>query len=329
MIDLPEKFIKLNDSIEEHMMLILNTKTIPLYDMMSYHMNFQHNQPREYGLLCLITHLALGGKYENALNFASSIEFVNNFIAIHDDVQSGQPQKNNRDTLWWKWGPAQAINAGDGMHAIARLSLLNTDNNNLIDQTKIFEALKLLDDSTIKICEGRYTELEFQERIDVSYEEYIKNASNKRGALIECAVSLGAILSDDLNELENTIRKFAAKITLSIQMKKDIAQIWPDSSSENQNNALNKTKLLPVIIGLEKATISHKRKIGEIYFKRVLQQEDLNNLRKILDELMVREDCVRILNKSTKDSLKEIEKNSIMQSEEKKLLLDFVTWMVN
>ena len=65
MIDLPQEFIELNTSLEKHMVLILNTKTMPLYDMMSYHMNFQNNQPRQYGLLCLITHLALGGKYEN------------------------------------------------------------------------------------------------------------------------------------------------------------------------------------------------------------------------------------------------------------------------
>ena len=45
------------------------------------------------------------------------------FLQIHDDVQSGSPQRAGRDTVWWKWGPAQAINAGDGMYAMARVAL--------------------------------------------------------------------------------------------------------------------------------------------------------------------------------------------------------------
>ena len=329
MTDLPKEFFKLNDSLENHIISILSTKTIPLYDMMSYHMNFQNNQPRIFGLLCLFTHLALGGKYETALDFASSIEFVNNFIEIHDDVQSGQPQRNKRDTLWWKWGPAQAINAGDGMHALARLSILNIKNNTNINQIKTFEALKLLDNATIKTCEGKYSELEFQDRIDITYTEYIDNILNKGSSLFECALSLGAILSDDLNKLDNTIQKLSKNISLSIKMKKDISQIWTDSSLEDQNYALNKTKLLPVIIALENESVSYKRMIGEIYFKRVLQKEDLNDLRKILDELNIRELSSNILDKASRDAIKIIENEPIIQTKNKSLLLDLIKWIIN
>ena len=329
MTDLPKEYLKLNNSLENHMGSILNKKTIPLYDMMSYHMNFQNDQPRILGLLCLFTHLALEGKYEAALNFASSIEFVNNFIEIHDDVQSGQPQRNKRDTLWWKWGPAQAINAGDGMHALARLSILNIKNNPNINQTKTFEALKLLDNATIKTCESRYSELEYQERIDITYPEYIDNILNKGSALFECALSLGAVISNNLHSLENTIQELARNISLSIKMKKDISQIWTDSSSEDQNYALNKTKLIPVIIALENESVSYKRMIGEIYFKRVLEKEDLNNLRKILDELNIKKRSYNILNKSSENAIKIIENESIIQPQNKSLLLDLIKWIVN
>ena len=329
MTDLPKEFFKLNDSLENHIISILSTKTIPLYDMMSYHMNFQNNQPRIFGLLCLFTHLALEGKYQTALNFATSIEFVNNFIEIHDDVQSGQPQRNKRDTLWWKWGPAQAINAGDGMHALARLSILNIKNNPNINQTKTFEALKLLDNATIKTCESRYSELEYQERIDITYPEYIDNILNKSSSLFECALSLGAVLSNNLNSLENTIQELSRSMSLSIKMKKDISQIWTDSSSEDQNYALNKTKLIPVIIALENESVSYKRMIGEIYFKRVLQKDDLNNLRKILDELNIKKRSYDILKKSSENAIKIIENESIIQPKNKLLLLDLIKWIIN
>ena len=328
MINLNKDFLKLNNSLEKHLISILNSKNIPLYDMMSYHMNFNNDEPRIFGLLCVTTHLALNNDYENILDLASSVEFVNNFIEIHDDVQSGQPKRGERDTLWWKWGPAQAINAGDGMHALARLSILNTKDNNNINQIKTFEALKLLDDATINICEARYSELEFQERIDISYSEYINNIINKNSALYACAFSLGTILSGNLNNLSKTINKLSNEITLAIKMKKDISLIWNNTTLEEQNYALNKNKLLPVLIALENESITHKRMIGEIYFKRVLQKEDLKDLRKILDKLNVQNHSQKILDKSIQKAINIIDNQSIFQNENKKLLIDLIKWLI-
>ena len=112
-------------------------------------------------------------------------------------------------------------------------------------------------------------------------------------------------------------------------MKKDISQIWTDSSSEDQNYALNKTKLIPVIIALENESVSYKRMIGEIYFKRVLEKDDLNNLRKILDELNIKKRSYNILNKSSENAIKIIENESIIQPKNKSLLLDLIKWIVN
>ena len=97
----------------------------------------------------------------------------------------------------------------------------NRKNNPNINQTKTFEALKLLDNATIKTCESRYSELEYQERIDITYPEYIDNILNKGSALFECALSLGAVISNNSHSLENTIQELARNISLSIKMKKD------------------------------------------------------------------------------------------------------------
>jgi hypothetical protein len=52
-------------------------------------------------------------------------------------------------------------------------------------------------------------------------------------------------------------------------------QIW-GSDSNQKIDFLNKKKLFPVIAGLEKATPSQKRKLGDVYFKRVLENSDLD-----------------------------------------------------
>ena len=60
---------------------------------------------------------------DRALPAATAVEFVHHFSLIHDDIQNGNPDRDRRPAVWWHWGPGQAINAGDGLHALARLAL--------------------------------------------------------------------------------------------------------------------------------------------------------------------------------------------------------------
>ena len=113
---------------------------MPLYRMMSYHMGWEEAEGhpggaftvgRVHGVLCLLACSAAGGDIHVAKPAAAAVELVRNFCQIHDDVQAGNPQRNNRDAVWWVWGPAQAINAGDGMHALARLALFGLKQNGI------------------------------------------------------------------------------------------------------------------------------------------------------------------------------------------------------
>ena len=48
---------------------------------------------------------------------------------------------------------------------------------------------------------------------------------------------------------------------------------------------MNKKKLFPVIAAIEKATPSQKRKLGDVYFKRVLEDSDLHAVLDVLSDL--------------------------------------------
>ena len=63
--------------------------------------------------------------------------------------------RGERETVWWKWGPAQAINAGDGMHALARLALFGLQDAGL-SAGSTFRAVQILDEAGLRTCEGRF-----------------------------------------------------------------------------------------------------------------------------------------------------------------------------
>ena len=267
----------------------LDSKSLPLYDMLSYHLGIHGLDPgltipkRVHGMLLQIAVETLGGNPLLTLPAAMSIEMLNAFCEIHDDVQSGNPTRNGQDSLWWVWGPAQAINAGDGMHSIARIALLNLDKQHFSDRTS-HAALSFLDKGALVTFEGRYRDLEMQERIDTSVTAYLEMAGQKTGALYGSALSMAAGLSGLTSKACEGLFQSGHLIGQAKQIKLDMNQIWGSDSSQ-KIDFLNKKKLFPVIAAMVKATPSQKRKLGDVYFKRVLEDSDLDAVLDVLNDL--------------------------------------------
>ena len=295
----PPTIEALTAGVEAELRDVLNSRDMPLYRMMTYHLGWDDDreQPqssstreRSHGVACLTACYAAGGDLQEALPAAASVEMVSNFCQIHDDVQGGQPQRHGRDAVWWVWGPAQAINAGDGMHALARLSIFRLQERGVSSETT-FRAVQLLDQASLEVCEGRFQDLEAQERIDLSVDGYLKMASSKTGALYSCAMKLGAMVASAEEAVVEAVGECGAKVGMAVQVRDDLRELWPNGEGGDTpgTEVLNKKKLFPVVYAVEKANISVKRRLGEVYFKRVLGPDDVASIRHILDELGARE----------------------------------------
>jgi len=60
----------------------------------------------------------------SAIRFAAACEALHNATLVHDDLQDGDRKRRGADTVWRRFSPAQAINAGDGLFFVA-LALLD------------------------------------------------------------------------------------------------------------------------------------------------------------------------------------------------------------
>ena len=296
---------ELTARVDAELQRVLAARDMALYKMMAYHLGWEPGpgleegtvaRQRSHGVACLLACAAAGGDLDVALPAAASMELVENFAQIHDDVQGGHPKRDNRDSVWWVWGPAQAINAGDGMHALARLSLFRLQDRGVSAET-VFKAVQLLDQASLDLCEGRFQDLEAQERIDLSVEAYLEMAAGKTGALYSCAMKLGALAASADAPVVDSLGECGAKLGMATQIRDDLRELWgsPDSMPPASEEVLNKKKILPVVYALEQASISEKRRLGEIYFKRVLEPGDVVALRPVLEELGSREYCEELV----------------------------------
>ena len=90
------------------------------------------------------------------------------------------------------WGPSQAINAGDGLHALARSAIMRLSETTLNTDVTL-QAIKSLDEACLSFCEGQYMDLTFQDQLLVTEGDYFSMVGKKSGALPACGGTLGAM----------------------------------------------------------------------------------------------------------------------------------------
>ncbi len=237
---------------------------------------------------------SLTGSFEQALPSAACMALIDGFIQIHEDVQAGSPQRDGRPSVWWIWGPGQAINAGDGMHALARLALMDLTEQGLPVESTI-DGLRLLDQSCLEMCEGQHLDLSLRDRANVSTEQYLKMASCKTGSITSCAAALGVVAAGGDASTTNSYREFGRSLGVAAQIVQDIDMLWPRrGNGEHSDSLLGKKKLFPILHVIENGEAAASRELDGIYRKRVLEPDDITKALEILDGVDARKQSLDI-----------------------------------
>ncbi|MCE2500996.1 MAG: polyprenyl synthetase family protein [Dehalococcoidia bacterium] len=266
-----------------------------LYDLLRYHLGWvdERGNPAETaltplhhcGVLALAAADAVSGDYAPAVSAAAAVELAYNFVLVHNDVQAGRiDQSSERPSIWWVWGPSQAINAGDGLHALARAVLMRLSEAGTPAAT-VLTALRSLDQACLTLCEGQYMDLTYQDQLMVSEPDYLDMVGRKSGALVGCSAGLGALAVGGDDPTAEALRHWGEMLGTARQIWEDIDDLWGTGGDGfTPANVLNKKKSLPLIHALQNSATSAKRELGGIYMKRVLDPDDPPRIVAILDD---------------------------------------------
>ena len=264
-----------------------------LYNLLRYHLGWvdQHGGPEAggpelhfQGALALVACEALGEDFQAALPAAAAVELVHHFMLVHGEVQAGRAESADRPGIWWVWGPAQAINAGDGLHALGRVAMMGLGSRGMSPE-RMLRAVRSLDQACLKLCEGQYMDLEFQDQLMVTASSYMDMVDRKTGALTGCAAEAGALSAGAEDGACDALRELGIRLGAAWQISRDSEDLWGErGDAVTASNIIAKKKSLPIIHALEQGSVSAKRELGSIYMKRVLEPEDAARLLAILDE---------------------------------------------
>ena len=304
-------------ALDQYLRSLLSAREPPLlYGMVRYHLGWEDaaGKPQEAGgkalrpALCLLTCEAAGGDWRQALPAAAGVELVHNFSLIHDDIQDRDRERHHRPTVWSIWGEAQAINAGDALLALARLSVLRLAEEGLPPEA-VVEAARVLDKRTLEMVEGQTLDIGFEESLDVDVPAYIEMIQKKSGALFDCALHLGALVAGADTALAEQLGRIGRALGTAFQVRDDMLGVWGDESKTGKPLSADlrrRKKSLPVVYALQEATAGMRDKLHRMYRKPGLSGEEVARVLGHLDELGAKDYCTRLAAERKEAALAEL-----------------------
>ncbi len=291
----------------------ITARELPLYRMMSFQLGWIDEngdpsviptRPRTHGQFALAVASAISETDESdrITSYAVAIELLHNFTLIHEDVEDGNTEHNGRPSVWWTWGPAQAINAGDGMHAMARMALFALTENGEPAEA-VSNALRSLDHAAVLMCEGEYVDIAMQEQLGLTTQKYIDMVCDRSGALFGATAQITAYACEKPG-LAEAILKYGQLSGAARQIAADYMLFWGGEALDpvQHGRLLTKKKNLPVAHAIETAPPSVKRRLGDIYVQRVIDPARVGEITELLDEAGSKEFTLETARRLTEDA---------------------------
>lgn len=321
------------ESLETKIRDFISARELPLYRMMSFQLGWVDEngdrstiptRPRVHGQFAMSVAKAVGGGLEDPaatfVPYGVSIELLYNFSLIHEDVEDGNTEHNGRPSVWWTWGPAQAINAGDGMHAMARMALFAlTEQGEPVE--KVSEALQTLDEAVVMMCEGEYTDIMMQEQIGLTSHKYLDMVYARSGALFGASARIAAI-SVGQTGIADALFKYGQSVGAARQIAADYMLFWGSAELDpvQHGRLLTKKKNLPVAHAIETAPITIKKQLGDIYAQRVIDPSKISNIAELLEESGAKEFTLEAVKQTLEKAQASLEESSIEDSSRAELM---------
>lgn len=189
-----------------------------LYEPIRYIMNLGGKRLRP--VMVLMATELFSDDLNQSLEVALAIETFHNFTLVHDDIMDNAPLRRGQKTVHEKWGVNNAILSGDVMMVESNKHLSKVDISVLKPVLDTFNA------TAQGVCEGQQLDMEFEQRNDVSIEEYIEMIRLKTAVLLGGAMKLGAIVGGASAADADLLYQFGENVGVAFQLQDDILDVY-------------------------------------------------------------------------------------------------------
>lgn len=309
---------------EQHNFSTLEPKA--LYEPLDYILSLKGKQIRP--TLSLLACQLFEGNTAKALPVAFAVEVFHNFSLMHDDIMDASPLRRGMPSVHEKYGNNTAILAGDVMLLQAYEQLYKLDSDLFLKLFPIFNRV------AIGVCEGQQLDVDYEERMDVTLEEYIHMIELKTSILLYGALKMGALVGNASEEEAELIGNYGKNLGIAFQIKDDWLDTFGSQAKVGKRiggDIVQNKKTALVIKALELADEATKTELVELLSKPTPIEEEnikIEKVTKIFKDLNIPGAMQDLMDVYCRKALDNLERLSLSENK-KQQLREFLNKLMN
>jgi geranylgeranyl diphosphate synthase type II len=273
-----------------------------LYDPENYILSLGGKRIRP--LLCLIGCDLFDKDAASALNAALSVELFHNFSLVHDDILDKAPLRRGMPTVHTKWNTNIAILSGDVM-IVKAFDVLGK-----YEPEKSHQLLSLFVKTAVEVCEGQQFDMNFEESMSVSVEEYVHMITYKTAVLLGCSLKMGAICAGVHNDDALHLYEFGKHVGIAFQLMDDILDAYGDDKFGKQagGDIISNKKTFLLLKALESSSAAQREKLSRfLQLDAIHANEKVKGVMEVYDELDIKTLSRKEADKHTREAIKHLQ----------------------
>ena len=195
----------------------------------------------------------------SVLSQAMGLETYHNFTLLHDDLMDKADRRRGMPTVHKRWDENTAILSGDAMVMLAYQFMMKD-----CPAMYVRSVMDVFSQTALEICEGQQWDMEFENRQDVTVDEYMEMIRLKTSVLLAGALKIGAVLGGASEADAQKLYDFGIRIGLAFQLQDDWLDVYGDPKVFGKNiggDILCNKKTFMLITAFERADVETKAEL--------------------------------------------------------------------
>ena len=311
--------------VEKHIQNLSFPDTPPeLYEPVRYILSLGGKRIRP-ALVILACDL-YAGAVEQALLPAIAIELFHNFTLLHDDIMDRSELRRGHPTVHIKYNENVAILSGDVMSILAS-RLMNKAPGVVLNVVQ-----DVFTHTAMQVCEGQQMDMNFEEHLSVSEEEYLTMIELKTAVLIAASLKIGAILGGSSQRDAEDLYEFGKNLGIAFQLQDDLLDTYGDPRLVGKNlgtDIVDNKKTYLVIQALESVSASQREELTAWLTRKEFDREEkILAVTSIFNSLNVKEQTENRIQDYYQEALASLDKLNRPEGR-KGELYNFASYLMN
>lgn len=269
-MDLDRKFL---DQFDHYFRAINEALTRPLGTRISVIENIGRHSLSGEGkrlrpLLFVLSSQLCGYPGDDSYHVSTIFEYVHTASLLHDDVLDNAEIRRRKPSVRHIWGNSAAILGGDYLYAKASAVAIEANKS---------EINKVLSDTSARMVEGQFLELDHTHNWQISRDEYMEIIISKTAVLMAAACACGGILAGAEKQAIEHLRDFGLNLGIAFQLIDDVLDYTSceEEFGKPVGKDLREGKItLPLIYALHDLEIGEVERLADLFKNCRASDED-------------------------------------------------------